>query len=124
MMLSLPSPAPTLCAFGTFGTLKPASALAPPPPLPPPPPSSLPPPHPAAANSAAHATAAAHVPRLIMLVAPPRGTAVPRSRTSGLRATPRGPVARAARGRPPTTSRGSGARPAALHRRRARRDSA
>src|SRR5512133_3224381 len=122
MMLSLPSPAPTLCAIGTLGTLKPASALAPPPPLLPPP-LSLPPPHPAAANSAAHATAAAHVPRLIMLV-PPRGTALPRSRTSGPRATRPAPAARAARGRPPTTSRGSGAPPAALPRRRARRDSA
>ena len=78
-MLSLPSPAPTLCAIGTLGTLKPASALVPPPP----PLSPLPslPPHPAAANSAAHATAAAHVPRLIM-VAPPHGTALRRSRTS------------------------------------------
>src|SRR3954451_22468140 len=124
MMLSLPSPAPTLCAIGTLGTLKPASALAPPPP--PPPPSSLPPPppHPAAANSAAHATAAAHVPRLIMLVVPPRGTALPRSRTSGPLAMPPAPVARAARGRPPTRSRDSGARPAALPRRRGRRDSA
>src|SRR6476646_6628685 len=121
MMLSLPSPAPTLCAIGTLGTLKPASALAPPPP--PPPPLSLPP-HPAAAKSAAHATAAAHVPRLIMVLPPPRRTALPRSRTSGPRASRLAPAARAARGRRPTTSRGSVAPPAALLPRRARRDSA
>src|SRR5947208_2744212 len=113
MMLSLPSPAPTLCAIGTLGTLKPAPAFAPPPPPPPPLP-LLPPPHPAAANSAAHATAAAHVPRLIMVLPPRRGTALPRSRTSGPRATRPAPGARAARGRPPTTSRGSVAPPAAL----------
>src|SRR6476619_5366045 len=115
MMLSLPSPAPTLCAIATLGTLKPASAFAPPPPPPPPPPLLLSlPPHPATANSAAHVTAATHVPRPIMVLPPPRGTALPRSRTSGPHATRPAPGARAARGRPPTTSRGSGAPPAAI----------
>src|SRR6187397_489778 len=124
MMLSLPSPAPTLCAIGTLGTLKPASALAPPPPPPPPPPPLSLPPHPAAANKAAHVTAAAHVPRLIMVLPPPRGTALPRSRTSGPRARRLAPGARATHARRPTTSPGSGAPPAAIPRRRARRDSA
>src|SRR5512132_2501644 len=98
MMLSLPSPAPTLCAIGTLGTLKPASALLPPPPPPPPPLSSLPP-HPATANSAAHATVAAHVPRLIM-VAPPHGTALRRSRMPARRARRPSFAGRAAPGPP------------------------
>src|SRR4029078_1397949 len=123
MMLSLPSPAPTLCAIGTLGTLKPASAFAPSPPPPPPPLSLSVPPHPSPANSAAHVTAAAHVPRLIMVLPPPRGTALPRSRTSGPRARRLAPVGRATPERPPATSPGSGAPPAAIRRRRALRDS-
>src|SRR5262245_17934068 len=77
MMFSWPSPAPSFCCIGIFGTWKPAAALVPPPP---PPPLSLPPPQPAAANRTAQ-IAAVHVARLLMVVPPP-GTSLRRSRTS------------------------------------------
>src|SRR4051794_33660632 len=123
MMLSLPSVAPRVFCIGTLGTLKPALAFEPPPPPAPPPPPLSPPPHPAATNSATQATTAAHVARLVIVVLPP-GTGLRLLRTSAPRARPPALGAREAPEPPARRSRGSGARPAAPRRRRARPGSA
>src|SRR3954447_22164109 len=114
MMFSCPSPWPTVFCSGSFGAVSPLPLVLPAPPL-----SLLP--HAATPNAAIQATSAAHRPFVLML--PPDLGDRPRSRTSAPDATRRAPSDRGPRARPRTSSRGSGGRPEALHRRRAPRRS-
>src|SRR6476469_5667984 len=119
MMLSLPSPAPTVVCIGTFGGTRPLAAAF----------CLLPPllllelslPHPAATNSA---TVIATAVSARLVIAPPQGFCHRRWPRPAARATPPVPCVPAAPGPAPRRSRGSAGPPEARRRGRARPRSA